>query len=62
MKATITEDDVERDMSLSMTHVLSECEDFRMEITLLEEIAWRHGHIIRFTPKGHCELAGVGIE
>mmetsp|Transcript_10653 Transcript_10653/g.31714 ORF Transcript_10653/g.31714 Transcript_10653/m.31714 type:complete len:184 (-) Transcript_10653:158-709(-) len=36
--------------------------DFRNEVTLLEEIAWRRGHIVSFTPKGHCELAGVGIE
>jgi hypothetical protein len=62
MKGTIGDDDLERDKQLSMTHVLSECEDFRTEITLLEEIAWRYGHIVRFTPKGHCELAGIGIE
>jgi len=61
MVGSIDEDD-ERDQSFSMTYVLSECEDFRNEVTLLEEIAWRRGHIVSFTPKGHCELAGVGIE
>jgi len=56
------DDEPQRSQSMSMTHVLSECEDFRNEVTLLEEIAWRRGHIVLFTPKGHCELAGIGIE
>jgi len=56
------DDEPQRSQSMSMIHVLSECEDFRNEVTLFEEIAWRRGHIVHFTPKGHCELAGIGIE
>jgi hypothetical protein len=61
MVDTGPEDDTARDQSQSMTHVLGECEDFRNEITSLEELVRRSGRILRMTPKGHCELAGQGI-
>jgi hypothetical protein len=61
MVDTGPEDDTARDQSQSMTHVLGECEDLRHEITALEELVRRSGHILRMTPKGHCELAGRGI-
>jgi hypothetical protein len=62
MVEKIAEDDLERDQSKSMQHVLSQCEDFRKEVTALQEIFRRRGHILVMTPKGHCELAGEGIE
>jgi len=62
MVASIADDDPERDQSMSMNHTLSQCPDFLAERTALEEIAWRRGHIVVFTPEGHCELPGIGIE
>lgn len=62
MVEKVPDDDLHRDQSLSMTHALSQCEDFRNEVTALQEILSRRGHILVMTPKGHCELAGEGIE
>ena len=58
---TIPEDD-ERDRSLSLKHVLSNCWDFAHEKTALQELVESRGHILRMCVKGHPELAGVGIE
>jgi len=59
MKANVDAvDDVDPDMCLSMTHVLAECDDFSNEITHLEDIAWRRGHIIQFTAKGAMRARG----
>jgi hypothetical protein len=57
----IAEEDT-RGQALSMTHALECCEDFEMEVTALQELVSRSGHILVMTPKGHCELAGQGIE
>ena len=45
-----------------MRHVLSNCEDFLNEVTALESILLARGHRLIMSPKGHCELAGSGIE
>ena len=50
MVVKIPDDDLHRDQSLSMTHVLSQCEDFRNEVTALQEILSRRGHILMMTP------------
>ena len=48
--------------SFSLLHIMSECEDFSNETTLLQDtLAKRDVSIIR-TPKCHPELAGEGIE
>ena len=41
---------------------MAECLDFTCEETALEQLAHQRGHLLRMTPKGHPELAGVGIE
>ena len=45
-----------------MRHVLSNCEDFLNEVSALESILLARGHRLIMSPKGHCELAGSGIE
>ena len=45
-----------------MRHVLSECEDFVNEVSSLDAILRARGHRLIMSPKGHCELAGDGIE
>lgn len=62
MKGSVTDDDDMAAQSMSMSHVLAQCEDVRSEMSLLEYVAWKRSHIITFTPMGHCELAGVGVE
>ena len=62
MVEKVAEDDAQRDQALSMTRVLSNCPDFANEITALQEAFLRRGHICVMSPKGHPELAGVGIE
>ena len=42
--------------------VLKECEDFRTEWSHIQKVVQDRGHILLCSPKGHCELAGVGIE
>lgn len=41
---------------------IAKCYDFEHEETALEQATHRMGHLLRMTPKGHPELAGVGIE
>ena len=41
---------------------LAACEDFLGEPSLLEDLFRKHGHILTMSPKGHPELAGVGVE
>lgn len=48
--------------TLSMDYVLSHCEDFLNEKTALQAMVEARGHILVMSPKGHCELAGQGIE
>ena len=52
----------------SLTHLISQCDDFKNEITDLEHLCIEvskdslNKSYILFTPKFHCELAGEGIE
>ena len=63
MVEKIDEDDPKgRDVSMSLNHVLGECPDFRNETTALQAMVESRGHILVMSPKGHCELAGDGIE
>lgn len=45
-----------------MVKTLEKCEDFRTEMTLLEKKIVERGHIMLLSPKGHPEVAGLGIE
>jgi hypothetical protein len=50
-----------------MRHLLSNCSDFRDEITAMEDLCQNISTInstvsILYTPKYHCEIAGEGIE
>ena len=47
---------------MSMNYVLGNCEDFRNEKGALQCLVEARGHILVMSPKGHCELAGQGIE
>ena len=47
---------------MSMNYVLGNCEDFRNETGALQSLVEARGHILVMSPKGHCELAGQGIE
>ena len=63
MVEKIAEDDAKgRDQSMSLNHVLSGCADFRAETGALQGLVEARGHILAMSPKGHCELAGDGIE
>ena len=46
--------------TMSMNYVLGE--DFRNETGALQSLVEARGHILVMSPKGHCELAGQGIE
>ena len=41
---------------------LAACEDFAKEESALEKLVHDRGHLVVFTPKGHPEIAGCGIE
>ena len=43
-------------------HVLGNCEDFREEIGAMQELVQSHDNIVQFSPKGHPDIAGAGIE
>jgi len=62
MVEKVADDDLKRDQSLSLNAVLSSCSDFENEITALQELVNRTGHAVVLSPKGHCELAGEGVE
>ena len=63
MIKVVTDDDASgRTVDSSMQHTLDACEDFRREVTALEELVLQRGNILVMSPKGHCELAGEGIE
>lgn len=47
---------------LSAKAVLANCEDFKAEEPELKKIFKNRGHILEMSPKGHPEMAGVGIE
>ena len=50
------------DPNTSMRYLLSQCTDFKNEITRLQHLAIGIGCKVRYTPKAHPELAGRGIE
>ena len=41
---------------------LEACPEYFIETTIIEELFVRRGHILIMSPKGHPELAGVGVE
>ena len=47
---------------MSASTVLANCEDFKEEVGAMEKLVASHGHICLFSPKGHPEIAGAGIE
>ena len=49
---------VEADLS----EALNKCHDFATQKTALEKLVADRGHILLMSPKGHCEVAGLGIE
>ena len=46
----------------SAWHVLGGCSDFAEELSAIQQLFADHGHIVRFSPKCHPELAGRGVE
>ena len=49
-------------LDLSAEIVLANCQDFREELSALEELITSRGHILIKSPKCHPEIAGAGIE
>ena len=47
---------------LSASYVISNCTDFEEEVGAMEKLVIYRGHIVKFSPKGHPEVAGCGIE
>ena len=47
---------------LCASTTLGNCHDFREEIGAMENLVLSRGHICLFSPKGHPEIAGAGIE
>lgn len=56
------QDGTENDLQFSLRHLLSQCEDFKAELTALQYLAKCLGTTAICTPKYHAELAGEGIE
>ena len=50
------------DVKRSLKHIMSECHDFKNEMSVLEFTGESLGVKIDFAPKFHAELAGEGIE
>ena len=48
--------------TMSAQDVLSNCEDFKEEIGAMQDLIQSYGNIVLFSPKGHPEIAGAGIE
>jgi hypothetical protein len=46
----------------SLTYLMSNCQDFEDEESLLQTMGREMGVLVDRTPKCHCELAGEGIE
>jgi hypothetical protein len=42
--------------------VIGKCKDFMEQPTALENVVQNRGHILLMSPKGHPELAGLGVE
>jgi hypothetical protein len=58
---------LEQYLPFCLRHLLSECTDFKNEVSALEDLALKLSTEtcnikINFTPKYHCEIAGEGIE
>jgi len=61
MKLTLKEDHLFYP-DRSAKHVLANCDDFKEEVGAMEDLVQSYGHIVMFSPKGHPEIAGAGIE
>ena len=62
IKAVSEDDKKGRGQGLSMVHTLSMCADFQKEVSAFQKLVTDRGHILVTSPKGHPELAGVGVE
>lgn len=49
-------------LDLSASYVLANCTNFKEEMGAIEKLVTNYGHIVLFSPKGHSEVAGCGIE
>jgi len=54
--------DGKRDLGRSLKHILSQCPDFKNELSALQHLAKRLGTEVICSPKYHAEIAGEGIE
>ena len=45
-----------------LKNLIAECHDFKTELSLVEWLAKQYGWQVMFSPKGHPEIAGIGIE
>ena len=61
MKMSLNPNDP-RHFEFSAKDVLANTADYRAEIGAMEDLIESRGHIVIFTPKGHPEIAGAGIE
>ena len=56
------DDSQQRDRSFCMQTVLHQCPDFNTEPGALHKLIHDRGHILLMSPKGHPEIAGLGVE
>jgi hypothetical protein len=61
-KIDVDKDKKCRGLDMSMSHILSMCTDFVEEWPAFKKLIHDMGHILQTSPKGHPEMAGVGIE
>ena len=61
MRAKLSSDHSEYP-EMSAYDVLGNCRDFREEIGAMQDLVQSYGNIVLFSPKGHPEIAGAGIE
>ena len=47
---------------LSASYVLANCTDLKEEVGSMEKLVIYRGHIVKFSPEGHPDVAGCGIE
>ena len=62
MVESVKYNDPERGQDCSIDAALMKREDFQNEVTALGELIRSCGGVLKMSPKGHCELAGAGIE
>ena len=61
MKAKLDSEDKDYP-KLSANDVLANCQDFKEERGAMQSLIQSSGNIVLFTPKGHPEIDGAGIE